>query len=634
MNPNDQNFYSSLYQKTLWWCFDLNDENTDVTLSPSLEKLLNNQVHTIDELLEFMLPESSHLFWSKVESLVDKTPQRDRFIMGLQIGDEIKWLINELNKVTRDGFDIICVNCIDVTEMYELEEKLVETNSRLIIEQLQAKEAQSKRENELLQKQYTEQTRFLAMLSHELRSPLVGVGSLINMMKTELMEGKSVFDQLKVMKLTIDQMNFLINDILTYSQTQSEYISLNPAVFSIEEMADYVSHLTKSIANEKGVFVNVSLDCQHACFFGDVVRISQILINLIVNAIKFTQQGGVFVELSEHSSGLILTITDSGEGIAPDQISNIFEPFRQLESQGSGQHMGSGLGLPVVKTLVDLLGGQIQVDSILGEGTTFNVSIPVEVRPCPQDKSQAEPDEEKTRRASIANQKRKLKVLIADDSIINRKVLEVFLQEVGCLVDQAADGDQAWQMFREKDYDFVFLDIQMPNMTGAEVCQKIRELEESVIPNLKGVFALTAAHTEDELGQMGIKIDKSMFDEWIEKPISEDKVIKALYSELKEREHVAQKPLAQKVPESLMHLIPQFVESTKKSLEQVDKELNDSDGQTFKKSIHTLKGNLMMFHLDEMVELAKKIEQKDFTKEKSEIADLLDQLNQIFRRLY
>ena len=189
-----------------------------VRIPPSFEKLLGTSVETFDDLLSFMLPESANLFMSKMETLVEQISQHDRFITGLQVGNKVKCLINELNMEAGKGTEIICA-----TEMYELEEKLVESNSQLIIEKLQAQEAQSKRENELLQQQYKEQTRFLAMLSHELRSPLIGVGSLINVIKRNHKYGESILEPLKVMRLTIDQFNFLINDILTYSQTQSKH---------------------------------------------------------------------------------------------------------------------------------------------------------------------------------------------------------------------------------------------------------------------------------------------------------------------------------------------------------------------------------------------------------------------------
>ena len=189
-----------------------------VRIPPSFEKLLGTSVETFDDLLSFMLPESANLFMSKMETLVEQISQHDRFITGLQVGNKVKCLINELNMEVGKGTEIICA-----TEMYELEEKLVESNSQLIIEKLQAQEAQSKRENELLQQQYKEQTRFLAMLSHELRSPLIGVGSLINVIKRNHKYGESILEPLKVMRLTIDQFNFLINDILTYSQTQSKH---------------------------------------------------------------------------------------------------------------------------------------------------------------------------------------------------------------------------------------------------------------------------------------------------------------------------------------------------------------------------------------------------------------------------
>lgn len=634
MSCIDDNLHENMFNNTLWWCLELDSEQVRIKISPCFEKMLGSSVETFDDLLTFMLPDSANLFMSKTEGVLQKIDRRDRFITGFQLENEVKWLINELNHTRKGSVEVFCANCIEVTEMYKLEEKLVQSNSQLMIEQLQEKREKSRKEKELLQKQYKEQTKFLAMLSHELRSPLVGVGSLINVVKKKLSKGESVLDQLKIMRLTIDQLNFLINDILTYSQTQSEHIHINPAPFPLEQMAEYVSHLTKSIANEKGVFVSFSLEYHSSCFYGDLLRISQILINLIVNAIKFTHKGGVIVEVEEKDTTLVFTITDSGEGISDEQLENIFVPFKQLETNGSRQHLGSGLGLPVVKTLVDLLEGEISVESTLGEGTTFKVVLPIEIKPCPKEADQALDEEPLLVMKELDNSHAKsLKVLIADDSIINRKVLEVFLKEVDCEVDHAGDGGDAWQKFNEQDYDFVFLDIQMPVLNGVQVCQKIRALDSSVIPNLKGVFALTAAHTEFEVQQMGIELDKSIFDQWIEKPISEDKVIRALYSELNQRDEISESKISQIVPPALTHLIPQFTESTQKDFEKLRQLLRGQSEKEFKKIAHSLKGNLMLFELHEMVDLVKILETKNLGKDVDSVTHLLDQLERLFAEL-
>ncbi|MDX1795642.1 MAG: ATP-binding protein [Hydrogenovibrio sp.] len=635
MNFDQNRLARQMLDKSLWWCLGLHESEVTIKLSDKLQERLGTSVETCDEFLSYMVPESAHHFMSKTQSLIEAGEDGERFLTCLEIDSEMIWLINELHYSKQDNAEFICATCIDVTEMHELEEKLIATNSELIIEKLQAKEIQSQKEKDLLREQYKSQTKFLAMLSHELRTPLMGVNSLIDVIKQNSAQGEDISDPLQVMRLTIDQLNFLINDILTYSQTESEQVQIHPTSFSIEEMAEYVRHLTKAIANDKGVVVSISIKAEHTCFFGDLLRISQILVNLVVNAIKFTQHGGVFVEIEERPEKLRFTITDSGEGISVDQIEDIFKPFKQLKSKGSEQYLGSGLGLPIVKRLVDLLEGSIKVESTKGVGTSFIVDLPVGFQDCPETASTLpEANFEIDEKQKLIDLHEPVKVLIADDSIINRKVLELFLYEINCEVEHAEDGVQAWNKFLEKDYDFVFLDIQMPGMNGVEVCQKIRDLDDGVKPNLKGIYALTAAHTEQEILSMGIEIDKNIFDDWIEKPISQDKVLRALYTELVEREEVAKKPLLSMVPEMLSHLIPQFVESTDQDLKKLNELFREKNEAEFRKLCHSLKGNVMLFELEEMLEVIQLIEQESFAENESTLQALLDRLNQIYLRLY
>ncbi|MBD3822627.1 MAG: response regulator, partial [Thiotrichales bacterium] len=513
--------------------------------------------------------------------------------------------------------------------------RLIASHSDLIIERLQEKERRSQQENALLHDLYKSQTKFLAMLSHELRTPLMGMSSLIGVAKQNQDNGLPVDEQLQIMKLTVDQLNFLINDILTYSQTESEHIQINPSTFTVDEMAEYVTHLTKSIANDKKVTVSVAKKTRTCCFYGDLLRISQILVNLIVNAIKFTHEGGVFVEIEESKIGLQFSITDSGEGIDEAQLQNIFEPFKQLESKGSQQYFGSGLGLPIVKRLVELLGGTIEVESIKGVGTKFTVDLPIEEGVCEQNERFPEDIESRIEhKQKLIELKEPLSVLIADDSIINRKVLELFLHEINCEVEHAEDGNQAWQKFLEKDFDIVFLDIQMPEMDGMEVCRKIRALDHGLKPKLKGVYALTAAHTEDEISKLGLEIDKTLFDAWIEKPISQDKVFGALYKELIAREALSKAPLTKIVPDTLIHLLPQFIESTSNDLEKLQTLLKEKNEAQFRQVLHSLKGNLMLFEVEEMLEVIKKMERLSCKSDLEELDGLLLQINRIYRSLY
>ncbi|WP_024851321.1 hybrid sensor histidine kinase/response regulator [Hydrogenovibrio kuenenii] len=623
-------------QKALWWCLHYDEKFAMISLSEAFESRLGAAVLTSDDFMSYMVPESIHHFMTHTQALLEKKTDKSQFLMGLNIDGELVWLINELYHQKQGDNEVICATCIDITHMYKLEERLIASHSDLIIEQLQEKEKRSQEENTLLHELYKSQTKFLAMLSHELRTPLMGMNSLINVVKHNQENGRSIEDPLRIMKLTVDQLNFLINDILTYSQTESEHIQINPSSFTIDEMSEYVTHLTKSISNDKGMTVSVTQKTHSEWFYGDLLRISQILVNLIVNAIKFTHKGGVFVEIEETSVGLLFSITDSGEGIEKEQLERIFEPFKQLKSKGSQQYFGSGLGLPIVKRLVELLGGTIEVESVKGVGTKFTVELPVGLhsRELYEDDLDAEQTVHTEHKQKLIELSEPLSVLIADDSVINRKVLELFLHEINCVVEHAENGKEAWQKFLEQDFDIVFLDIQMPEMDGMEVCRKIRTLDHGLKPKLKGVYALTAAHTEDEISNMGIVVDRSLFDDWIEKPISQDKVFGALYKELIVREELAKAPLIDLVPESLVHLLPQFVESTSADLKRMHSLLSEQDETTFRQVCHSLKGNLMLFEVKQILSVVKKIENLSFTEDSGAIETLLSEMDEIYHSLY
>ena len=619
----------AVFKQNTWWGVKAQQPFDDFVVSDSLALKLNIPA---EQFLEVVLPECKVNLFNSLDYLLQEKNRTKRFSMGFNINNSSFWLMNELNVLEMDGVEFIYASCIDVTEMHEIETQLVSSQSQLIIEQLKVKEEQAKKEKEILAEQYRKQTKFLAMLSHELRSPLLGLGGLIEIVKKDCRlqdtAQNTTQEHLKVMKFTVDQMNFLINDILVYSQTQNEQLKLNPSEFKIADLAVYVKHLTKSIAGEKGVFVTVQVINESESFFGDLVRISQILINLVVNAVKFTQVGGVGVVLEEKASCLVLEVSDTGEGMGASELNNIFEAFRQLDSKGGQLHLGSGLGLTVVKTLVTLLHGDIKVSSIKGEGTTFSVTIPLEAIEC---KKVAKPIPNSNPLANLRESAEPIKVLIADDSAINRKVLELFLLEAGCAVEHAEDGLQAFQLFETNDYDFIFLDIQMPKLNGVEVCQKIRSYlarNSNHKTLLKGILALTAAHTVEEIAEMGIEVDKKTFDEWIEKPISQDKVIQVLdqYCSIlvKPKEKIPAKNFKKDIKAELTLLIPDFITALENSLVSLNLIMQQGSQKEFNKELHSMKGNLMLFSQERLLEKIQVLSKLDLNVDNRKLISLID----------
>ncbi len=641
MSINTKLLNQVMVEKTIWWSVEAVLPIGKFQVSEFFLRKLNIDPESDDCFLAQILPSSRISLQTNLQELLNSKETIKRFSTGFQVADKVIWLANEVHLVhSEDGRSYLLAHCIDSTEMHEIEQNLVSSQSEMLVQQFKAKEAQSQKEKEILEAQYRKQTKFLAMLTHELRSPLQGVTGLIDLVKKRDSAGENIAEQLKIMKITLNQINFLINDILTYSQTQNEQLKLNPTTFSIKELADYVSHLTKSMATEKGVFVSVKVISLQDRFYGDLVRISQVLINLVVNAIKFTQVGGVNVVLEEREEALILTVSDSGEGIGEKELETMFIPFNQLDSLGSQQHVGSGLGLPVVKTLVELLGGEINVVSTLEIGTTFIAKIPVTKGKNIKENeasfvlssSTFEPAE------PLLKSQGEVKILIADDSEVNRVVLEMLLLNLHCTVDKAEDGEQAYQLFEQNDYDFIFLDIQMPELNGAEVCQKIRNYRGKHKPLLKGVFALTAAHTMEEVSEMGIEVDKSIFNEWIEKPISEDKVMTVLHQyctrcfKRQDATSVVKISLTNfPIPDSLQSLKPKFIEALRASIDKLKQSKTRMAIKPLKEELHSLKGNLMLFAQEDLVQKIKEIEGKGLKEDPSNLIYEIDILIKLLK---
>jgi len=355
-------FPSHLLEHSLWWQLVSSETDDAITVSKKLETLLGKKVTDIETFLMCLLPESRTLLMNQLASIRQKGAAGERFLVGVAQPDHPLWLTHELHLNKQQAHPVITAICNDLTDIAEL------TANSTEFQKYQPPKDATRNEASLLQQQLQNQTQFLAMLSHELRSPLMGLNSMLNIVKQKLSgaQNEKVAEELKVMKMTIDQMNFLINDILTYAQTEFNQIRLNPTVFDLHEMADYVCHLTKSIASENGIDVHFSVTTQNDCFYGDLVCLSQVLVNLIVNAIKFTQQGGVEVMINEEDEFIEFHVADSGEGIDESELASIFTPFKQLDSKGGEQYVGSGLGLSIVKTLVDLMGGILEVKSKRG----------------------------------------------------------------------------------------------------------------------------------------------------------------------------------------------------------------------------------------------------------------------------
>jgi len=619
---NQAKFQSWMMESVLWWCWDADNPDADIVCSNALQALFDRPIVTLEDLVGVT---HASVVEMKLKEVLATPEEAVRFIANYETAKGNASFQNRVRVYQELDRSWVMAECLDVTEMVQLERDIVDAQGRASLAQVLERQALLENQKSLIEASYQKQSRFLALLSHELRSPLLGIKSMVNLLKEQFSENEYLVDRLRVINLTTEQMTFLVNDILTYSQTEYDAIVLHPKRFSLKQTFEYVKQLTNSIAKDKDVFVSLVYIGDKDWVYGDSVRLAQILINLIVNGIKFTRYGGVSVEVRQQSdSQFRFQVMDSGEGIQPDKLAEIFDPFVQFKTEGSTTSMGSGLGLSVVKQLVEVMGGKITVSSQLGTGTVFVFELTL-----PSVESEVvEPEIEKPQAVTsqVAQLKAKhYRVLVVDDSKINRMVLLGFLRELACEVEEATDGQQAWSLIQEKEFDFIFLDIQMPVMDGFEVMSLINQKrKEGQVKSLKSVFAITAGGGE-ELIPEGQTLQSLGFAKWFVKPISQQQVIKILsqpYAEeatkvsvktvAKERDKPLDEALfiteIEGIPIQFQPLLGAFRDELKDNLAEIRNLIELNLWDDVKAKAHYIKGNCMVFQLQRWVEWLRQIE--------------------------
>ena len=320
---------------------------------------------------------------------------------------------------------------------------------------------------------------FLANMSHELRTPMHGIMGMIATVRSRLSEAKAQ-RQLDMAKDAANRLLLLINDILDISKIEAEHMTLEQAEFRLDKVLDNVRSLVGFKAEQKGLklLIEPAPEIVGRAYLGDSLRLGQILLNLVGNAVKFTDSGSVMVRLREvgqlaDQALLRFEVQDSGIGISADEKKRLFTAFEQADSSMTRKYGGTGLGLAISKRLVHMMGGEIGVDSEPGEGSTFWFTVRLglisEVT-TPAASSPLEESAETELRRRFAG----ARVLLAEDEPISQEVSRAILEDVGLLVDLAEDGEMALALAQIADFDIILMDMQMPKMNGLDATRAIR----------------------------------------------------------------------------------------------------------------------------------------------------------------
>ena len=340
-------------------------------------------------------------------------------------------------------------------------------------------------------------SEFLAVMSHELRTPLNGVIGMLELTHEDPLSERQQ-DFLKTARQSTEDLLTVINDIIDYSRLDRGMMELDNQAFNLQSL---ISNCIASYRHEAG---SAGLVLQEAfvgewphepVVKGDPHRLRQVLAGLIDNAIKFTDEGKVTVNagwFALESTCMLLncTVTDSGSGIPVERLYDIFDTFQQLDSSSTREAGGTGMGLPLVQRLVELMGGHIQVESDAGSGSSFRFEIPFELV---ADPGSAAPHFGETPVNPTAGRQNS-RALLAEDNPVNRKVTTALLERLGFQVDEACNGREALECIGEnhEGYDVILMDCEMPVMDGYQATREIREWEQSNGQQPTPIIALTA----------------------------------------------------------------------------------------------------------------------------------------------
>lgn len=432
-----------------------------VYFSPSWKRLLGYEDHELsndfDTWERLTAPDDLEVAKKTLADALDdpgKGSYEAEFCMAHKNGHWVHILARALVVRDQDGRPTRVVGThLDLTLQLELEGRLRETAIAAKAE----KDANA------------EKSRFLATMSHEIRTPLNGIMGFARLLEMDLPPG-DLKEQAGYLVQSSETLSAILNDILDFSKLESGMVKLIESPFLMDQLLKGSTELPRLTCESKGVKFELENKLgDHQIYSGDMGRLRQILQNLLSNAIKFTSHGKVGLKvintpLNATEDLLTFVVSDTGLGIPKEKQSELFKPFSQVHTDRENRFGGTGLGLSIVKSLVNAMGGEIQLESEPGHGTQvmFSVTLKREYQLNEQSQERILPS-------------RPLRVLVADDTPLNIKLIQTFLQKDAHSVDVARDGKEALNKAMTEPYDFILLDIDMPKLSGYEVIEKIRE---------------------------------------------------------------------------------------------------------------------------------------------------------------
>lgn len=568
--------------------------------NPAAEKILGYKSKELEGMSVDSIIHEDHIktVQKRIKSLYGKKAVKKPYeIKFITKDNEERWGEISCNQVQYESSKTILGTLIDISIRKKYEEQLIK--SKLKAEQsLKYKE------------------EFITNVSHEIRTPMNAILGLTNLLSDTELNNKQE-EYLNGIKLSAENLLSILNDILLSSKIQADKITLNLAPFDILNVVETSIQTMQFKADSKGLIVDIKKDTKiPKRLLGDRVKIGQIVMNLLDNAIKFTDRGRVEVSvscksISSSKANIELIITDTGRGIPSRMLDEIFDSFVQVQLKSASKSKGTGLGLYITKKLVELHNGQVTVESKLNKGTKFYINLPLRYVKS-ESISRSLSSVEKHRKTELKN----VSILLVEDNKLNQLVAKTILTKAGARVIVASSGTSALLQLKKKDFEIVLLDLEIPSLSGFSVASKIRTEYPEPVKNIP-IIAVTA-HTSNLSRD---KAFKSGVNDLIIKPYTPESLIERIQKLIsmppKSKESIEKisldhlKRYTGENETLAIEITNAFIKQTSIEIKKLKNALLEKNWEQISKSMHLLKPSSGYLGLKKLSSLTEKIQKNN-----------------------